>query len=143
LNYDSFDCFTQRENLNKLFNATNSSMYNIYDKCYKAKPTEFSYVNTGCEDEAGIVNFLNDPSIRNKFNINVEKEWVPCNFTVFEQYHGRNNSFWIYPFLIQNKLKIVQFVLFSGCIQVMLTLSFLLSVLKDGLKNYVTLLRCQ
>lgn len=44
-------------------------MYNLYDKCYKTKNTTgLKYVNTGCEDDAGITNFLNDPSVKKNWN---------------------------------------------------------------------------
>lgn len=61
-----------RENLNKLFDATNTSMYNIYDKCYKTKKTS-NYVNTGCEDNEGIMDYLNDKNVQKNWNIIVNK----------------------------------------------------------------------
>ena len=39
LNYSSFECFQQRTVVDKIFNDTNSSMYNIYAPCYKSKTT--------------------------------------------------------------------------------------------------------
>jgi len=49
-------------------------MYNIYDKCYKSKTNSSSnYVNTGCEDNEGIMNYLNDKNVRNNWNIIVDK----------------------------------------------------------------------
>jgi hypothetical protein len=36
---------------------------------------------------------------------------------VFKEYLGKNNSYWIFPFLIQNKLKIVHILPFSGSTQ--------------------------
>ena len=73
MNYDSYDCFVQRGKLDAFFNTTNSSMYNIYDKCYKSKTTSVNYVNTGCEDNAGIMTFLNDPNVKKNWNIKVDK----------------------------------------------------------------------
>lgn len=121
LNSDSFNCFTERKKLDGYFNATNSSMYNIYDKCYKSKTPTIEYVNSGCEDNAGIMTFLNDPNVRKNWNIESDKEWNPCNATVYDEYLGRNNSEWLYPFLIQNKVKIVIIALLSGSTQATLT----------------------
>ena len=38
--------------LDNKFNDTNTSAYNIYDKCYRGKNDSgnLGYVNTGCED---------------------------------------------------------------------------------------------
>jgi hypothetical protein len=47
-NYDGVDCFQQRLKLDSLFNDTNTSAYNIYDKCYKGQNDSLSYLNTGC-----------------------------------------------------------------------------------------------
>jgi hypothetical protein len=45
-------------------------MYNIYDKCYKSKNSASdNYINTGCEDNAGIMTFLNDKNVRANWNI--------------------------------------------------------------------------
>lgn len=82
-------------------------MYNLYDKCYKTKNTTgLKYVNTGCEDDAGITNFLNDPSVKKNWNFLENKEWTPCNTTVFEEYRSGQNSFHLLPDLIKNKLRI-------------------------------------
>lgn len=82
-------------------------MYNLYDKCYKTKNTTgLKYVNTGCEDDAGITNFLNDPSVKKNWNFLENKEWMPCNTTVFEEYRSGQNSFHLLPELIKNKLRI-------------------------------------
>lgn len=49
MNYDGFNCYNQRKAMDTIFNATNSSMYNVYDKCYKTKNTTgLNYINTGC-----------------------------------------------------------------------------------------------
>ena len=55
------------------FNKTNTSMYNIYDKCYKSKEKadNLGYINTGCEDNAGIITFLNDANVKKNWNIQV------------------------------------------------------------------------
>jgi hypothetical protein len=60
--------------MSKIFNATNSSIYNIYDKCYKAIPNnDLKYVNTGCEDNAGIIDYFNSPTVRASWNIEGDK----------------------------------------------------------------------
>ena len=50
-------------------------MYNIYDKCYKTPnltdDDNLEYINTGCEDNAGIMTFLNDHVVKQKWNIQV------------------------------------------------------------------------
>jgi hypothetical protein len=142
LNSDTYECFVQRGKLDGYFNATNSSMYNIYDKCYKSKTTDVGYINSGCEDNAGIMTWLNDPIVRANWNIVNDKEWNPCNSTVFGEYLGKNNSEWLYPILIKNKLKIVIILLFSGSILEILTRIFQSSVRRDGWMSFVTLLIC-
>ena len=71
MDYDSLDCYQKRIQMDKQFNQTNSSMYNIYNKCYKTKNDTFedNYINTGCEDDLGVVNFLNDPNVKKNWNI--------------------------------------------------------------------------
>jgi len=67
LNYNSVACLTQRNKLDSQFNDTNTSAYNIYSKCYKGQNDSVSnleYVNTGCEDDAGILTYLNDPVVQ-------------------------------------------------------------------------------
>ena len=129
--------------MNKLFDATNTSMYNIYGKCYKAKNTTgLKYVNTGCEDDAGLVNFLNDPSVKKNWNF-MDKEWVPCNRTVFDEYRSGQNCFHLLPDLIKNKLRIVRIYLYSGSIlEISIPISLLLE-LGDGLMSLGILCKCQ
>lgn len=69
--------------MDKQFNATSTSMYNLYDKCYKSANQSSNYINTGCEDTFGVVTFLNDPLIKKRWNINTEKEWTPCNNKIY------------------------------------------------------------
>lgn len=68
---NSYECLVERTNLDNKFNATNTSEYNIYDKCYKGQndSVTLSYVNTGCEDDAGLINYLNDPIVQENWNI--------------------------------------------------------------------------
>lgn len=63
------------------FNKTNTSMYNVYDKCYKTPNDtieedlsfDLEYINTGCEDNLGIITFLNDPNVKKNWNLDVDK----------------------------------------------------------------------
>lgn len=144
LNYDGITCYTEREKLNKQFKDTNTSMYNIYDKCYKAKNTTgLKYVNTGCEDDAGITNFLNDPSVKEHWNFLANKEWTPCNTTVFEEYRSGQNCFHLLPELIKNKIRIVRILLYSGSFLGILIRIFRLLEQEDGLMSLDILWRCQ
>lgn len=43
-----YDCYMVRQRVDKEYNATNTSAYNIYAKCYK-KPNP-NTINLGCED---------------------------------------------------------------------------------------------
>ncbi len=85
LNYDTPECYAKRIDMDTQFNKTNSSMYNIYSKCYKVVNDTFedNYVNTGCEDNVGILTFLNDPNVKKNWNIESDKEWEPCNKNIF------------------------------------------------------------
>ena len=93
LNYSSADCYKKRIEMDKKFNETNSSMYNIYDRCYKTQNSSSNYINTGCEDHIGILTFFNEPSTRKRWNIKGDTEWTPCNKKVFLQYHGARNAY--------------------------------------------------
>jgi len=79
--------------------------------------------------------YLNDPTVRKNWNIEGDKEWVPCNTKIYAEYLPGNNSYWIYPYLIKNKLRIVFIFIFSGFTREMLALLYQLSELKDGLKS--------
>ena len=132
--------------MDKIFDATLSPTFNIYDKCYKSNTTmksEVNYVNTNCEDNIGLMTFFNDPNVKKNWNIPVDKDWAPCNDQIYVEYRNGNNSYWIYPYLIQNKIRVVMISLFSGFIQEMLTLMFPSLVPRDGLMIYVILWRCR
>lgn len=75
LNYNSQQCYAKRIEMDTQFNKTNSSMYNIYSQCYKTSNSsmEENYINTGCEDEVGILTFLNDANVKKNWNIDVDK----------------------------------------------------------------------
>lgn len=91
-------------------------MYNIYSQCYKTPNSsqEDNYINTGCEDDLGVLNFLNNPNVKKNWNIDVDKEWQPCNKNIFMEYLGKVNAYQLLPFLIKNHLRIVSLLLFSG-----------------------------
>ena len=118
--YNSVPCYNRRVKMDELFNNTRSSPYNIYSKCWRGKnDTRPNYVNTGCEDIAGIENYLNDPIVRDNWNIrDGAPEWLPCNNRVFHEYHGdAKNIYWMMPDLIKSGLRIVMCVLCSGFTQ--------------------------
>jgi hypothetical protein len=83
MNYDGYNCYTQRVKMDKIFNDTNTSPYNIYDKCYRGQNDSSNYINTGCEDNAGLMTFLNDPNVQDNWNIQPNSTWQPCNNKVF------------------------------------------------------------
>ena len=124
MNYSSGFCYTKRQELDKVFNETNSSMYNIYAKCYASGNTTLSIVggaNEKCEDTAGIIEFLNDPAIKKQLHVNDVKFSV-CNEEVYDHYLGNSSgSIWIYPMLLQKRSKIVSFCLLSSFIREILT----------------------
>ena len=128
------------------FNQTNTSMYNIYDKCYKTpnvtEEDDLEYINTGCEDNAGIMTFLNDAHVKENWNIKEQKEWQPCNKKIFMEYQGDRNAFDHLPFLIKNHLRIVCFLIFSGFIRVILTPIYRLLELRSGFRILGILLIC-
>jgi len=84
-------------------------VYNIYNKCYKSTNTSSNYVNTDCEDTYGILTFLNDPSIRKKWNIQTDKEWTTCNDKIYAEFQGSRNAYAFLPYLIENKMRLVTF----------------------------------
>ncbi len=85
------------------FQATNTSSYNIYAKCYKGQGNSM-VPNTGCEDEDGIITFLNDAGIQTKMHV-IPGNWTVCNPNLRRNYHdgNKNGSEWIYKYLIQQK----------------------------------------
>lgn len=66
--------------MDKNFNATNTSAYNIYSKCYfSANQT----INDRCEDEEGMLKFFNTAEFKQYWNIKNEKTWEVCNKTIW------------------------------------------------------------
>lgn len=55
---DPFRCYQMRQIIDKDVNATNTSAYNIYGKCYNT--TKANTINLGCEDETGATAYFND-----------------------------------------------------------------------------------
>lgn len=74
LGYNGDACKEIRDQLDKNFDGTNTSIYNIYAKCLYQKTTmEYKLTQSGgrikmddgysCEDDIGILTFLNRPVI--------------------------------------------------------------------------------
>lgn len=60
---DQYECYLARQRIDKDINATNTSAYNIYSKCYNTSSSS-NTINLGCEDESGATNYLNDAHFR-------------------------------------------------------------------------------
>ena len=50
---DPYECYLVRQKLDKDFNSTNTSAYNIYSKCYNSTKAQFyseqlGIINQGC-----------------------------------------------------------------------------------------------
>ena len=71
---DDYECFQQRKQMDKQFNDTETSIYNIYTKCYRTGNKTDS-INTGCIDEQGIIDYLNDPNVKDEWNVDKDKVW--------------------------------------------------------------------
>ena len=69
LEIDEYGCYLERQQMDKNFNATNTSPYNIYSKCYHPKNNTVNVMNTGCEDEEGVLKFFNTDNFKNFWNI--------------------------------------------------------------------------
>lgn len=150
LNYDTAECYAKRVEMDSQFNKTKTSMYNIYDKCFQTpnntfesivgdssegssdEAEEVNYINTGCEDNVGILTFLNDKNVKKNWNVDVDKEWLPCNNNIFAEYVTKVDTYSILPFLIKYKLRIVSSNLFSGFIREILTHLYPLLAPKSG-----------
>ena len=107
MGYDSDLCKERRQQLDKLFDSTNSSMYNIYDKCYKSDKVDLH--NTVCVDESAIVTVLNDPGFQTALHVN-QVAYKVCNDLVRSSFEGSSDgSYSIYKELIAaKKYKIVR-----------------------------------
>lgn len=103
---DPFQCYLARQKIDKEVNATNTSAYNIYAKCWN-KDKAGNTINLGCEDESGAINYLNDPLFRTNWNIREGKTWAPCDIKIWNQYHSGNGSLHLINGLIKDGLRFV------------------------------------
>ena len=62
MDYNSVPCFTYRKTLDDFIATTSTSVYNIYNKCYKSSKT--NTINLGCEDEDATIDYFNDEHFR-------------------------------------------------------------------------------
>ena len=92
--------------MDKDYNATNTSAYNIYATCY---PNKDDTINLGCEDETGPINYLNDPDFQRNWNIkDIEgKRWEPCSKKVWDAYVGGNGTYHMLSELIKDGMRMV------------------------------------
>lgn len=96
--------------MDKDYNATNTSAYNIYNKCYKSPANT---INLGCEDETGPITYLNDADFKRNWNIKEIEghKWEPCSQKVWTEYVGSNGSYHLMEGLIKDNMRIVLIVL--------------------------------
>lgn len=106
---DPFQCYLARQKIDKEVNATNTSAYNIYAKCWNNN-NKSNTINLGCEDESGATAYLNDPHFRQNWNIREGITWKPCDLKIWNEYHSGNGSLHLVDGLIKDGLR---FVLFS------------------------------
>lgn len=103
---DPFQCYMARQKIDKEVNATNTSAYNIYAKCWKSGANT---INLGCEDESGATSYLNDPHFRQNWNIREGITWKPCDLKIWNEYHSGNGSLHLINGLIKDGLRFVLF----------------------------------
>lgn len=89
---DQYECYLARQKIDKDVNATNTSAYNIYSKCYNTSKTIENTINLGCEDEEGTTNYLNDPHFKENWNIRDGTTWKPCSVKIWNEYVTGNGS---------------------------------------------------
>ena len=80
MSYLSYDCHTLRTGLDAKFKKTNSSMMNIYNKCYW--DDSFSVWNDNCDDESGIFNHMNNDETKINWHIDSTEKWDVCSETI-------------------------------------------------------------
>lgn len=90
MGYDSEGCQERRDYLDGVFAKANSSMYNIYDKCYKGAE-QLGEPNPICEDEVAILTVLNDPGFQTAMHVN-NVTFSVCNEKVRTSYEGRKDG---------------------------------------------------
>jgi carboxypeptidase C (cathepsin A) len=103
IGYDSDICASRRQQIDKLFDSTNSSAYNIYEKCYKAAG------NPICEDESAILTVLNDDGFQTALHV-TNGNFSVCNQNVSDNYVGNPQGSYsiIKELLAAKKYKIVR-----------------------------------
>lgn len=104
---DPYECYKQRQILDKNYNATNTSAYNIYAKCYKAAGS--NTINMGCEDEVGPITYLNDADFKRNWNIREIEghKWEPCSERIWGEYTGSNGTYHLLDGLIKDHMRVV------------------------------------
>jgi hypothetical protein len=100
LGYKSEQCGIVRERLDKKFAQTNTSLLNVYKKCFydtSANATEKKFKRTqsgkkldladfvDCDDHKGIDHFLNEPAIHEYFHVD-PVHYEECSDIVAEHY---------------------------------------------------------
>lgn len=113
MGYDSEFCGDQRAILDKLWNSTNSSIYNVYAKCHKSDKISVGVPNPGCEDQYGLHLILNEADLQDSLHV-TRGTWSVCNPEVSNNYKSTGDTYSIYKELIQTKkYKIVKSSLIS------------------------------
>lgn len=118
LGYNSPQCIEIRTVLDTKFQATKTSILNIYAPCYyqttnksrKLKQSgRFTKVNIdegSCDDSRGILHFFNDPLIFQKLHVN-PIHFEECSDDVAKKYKMfANASYWLYPIMMKQKIRI-------------------------------------
>lgn len=119
MGYHSQGCNEIRDQLDKKFGATNTSLLNIYLPCYYSKVSSgkpFKQLQSGkkldladfvdCDDHVGIDEWLNVATIQAELHVD-PVHYEMCSDKVADNYFvGENQSYWIYPELIKEKLRI-------------------------------------
>ena len=123
LGYTSPQCVTIRSQADKIFYQTNTSMLNLYKPCLYQKAPESAQGKkhyrglhgrllplqadeTICEDMYGIHHWFNEATIQSRLHVPY-KRFHACSDEVAEKYTMFSNaSFWIYPILIKEKLRV-------------------------------------
>ena len=80
---------------------------NIYDKCYKTVNDSSNVINSGCEDESNVINYLNQESLKENWHVKTDIKWEVCNATVFKEYIPENNSYWLMSYLREKHMRLV------------------------------------
>ena len=108
--YDYYECYLERKRLDLEFQAANMSLLNIEKECPRYTNDYFNYPNPSCEDYSRLIDFFSDLNVQRLYHIKLGQRWHPFSKKIFEEYIGEwtSSSYWIYPSLIQNRLRIVR-----------------------------------